>query len=196
MGFRQHGGLEVVHETAQVRQVLRHTVGQHIVAVGVVAKQPRLLGAQFDDTADDLVVVVLIAAVADAAISAVHLLAQVAAVAVGHEGDVRRSCEGEEPAVEPFGGGFIAGGGTHRLRQAGKVGLVGEVQRPLVEVGQGILAETQFQFAQLLLVVSIALLFLALQRHSVPHKPLEGVVKQRPLFGRETCVGRIFNFQF
>ena len=139
MGFRQHGGLEVVHEAAQVRQVLCHTVGQHIVAIGVVAKQPCLLGAQFDDTADDLVVVVPVATIADGPIGAVHLLAQVAAVAVGHEGDVRRSCEGEEPAVEPFGGGLLMGGGAYGLGQPFKVGLVGEVQSPLVEVGQGIL---------------------------------------------------------
>ena len=131
----------------------------------------------------------LVAAAADAAVGAVHAFAQVAACAVCHERQVGRGSEGEEPSLEATGGGLLAGGVAHGLGQTVEVGGVGKVQRPVVLVGQCVLPKVQFQLAQLLFVVPVAVGSFTLEGYAVAHEALQGVLQQSPLLGTSEVVG-------
>ena len=127
----------------------------------------------------------LVAASADGAVGAVHPLPQVAAGAVGHEGEVGGCRQREEPSVEATACGLLVCRRADGRGQTLEVALVGEVQRPVVEVGQGVLAEAQLQLAELLLVALVLLAFGRRQRHAVAAEALEGVVEEGLLLRRQ-----------
>ena len=82
------GGDEVVEELVDVADIAGHTVLHHVVGIGLMAQELCQFATQIDEPLTDLQVVLRIVVDALRILGHIHLPAQVATGAVGHEGRV------------------------------------------------------------------------------------------------------------
>ena len=85
-----------------------------------------------------MVIVVLIASVADGRVGSIHFFAQRTQPAMSHEGSIHRLVESEDIAFHVSLLGFLSRANDKTLRKACKVGLRREMQHPNSLVGKGV----------------------------------------------------------
>ena len=128
LGGRLVGSDQIVEELIDAAHIAGHTVFQHIVGIGLVPQQLSQLTADVDQALADLKVVLRIVMDALRVLGHVHLPAQLATRAIGHEGGERGEVERKHPAVLTL---FLRGLGsslTGGVGQSVEIGLVGNMQ--------------------------------------------------------------------
>ena len=181
LGKRQCCLKHIKQKFAQFVSAVAHAVAEHITAIVVETKQLCLLMAEIGYFANDLVVVVVIAAIAPAVVGAPNLLAQGAVVGIGDERTERRVGQREHPALQFALLCLGAGGLYHVRRQAGQVFSLRNVQDVIVVVSQHISVHLLRQLRQSLAVLGKSLARFSFQVYAVAFKTLVRVLQQGAL---------------
>ena len=185
-GTLQSGLPHLVEQRIDVRDRPRHLVRHHIGRIGGVAQQVGLLRTQADEVVDELFVIVLVTVVATVQIGLVELLAQRPLRRIGQERDEAGLVEREDPlAAAAQLVGLLAGGIAHTGRESVEVGLVRNLEREVVVLGQQIVAETDCHARQLLVDLLQPLLLLPFEQCAAAHETVVGLLQQPALLGIE-----------
>ena len=134
---------EFVHKVGDVCHVLCHSALQYEVGIGLVPHYLCQLLAQVHKLAHVLEIVVLVLVCTDGVHGTVHLLSEVAALAVLHERAVGRSLQGDYPAIQVARFSLLTSSSNGTFRQTDEFVLAGQVHGPCIGVVKFVLRELQ-----------------------------------------------------
>ena len=182
----QRGGVrlcaEVVQEGEHLLRGLGHAVFDGIICISLVTQQVRAPEAEIQDLVDVFQVVEL-ATHALGVVGRPELATQLAVLAITEEGAEARIVERVNPAFQAACGRLFGTHVTHILRQAGKVRLVGDMQRVGVGRGEHVLAELQGGHGEFFLQLGVDLLVLVGKVGTAAGELFVGFFEQFGLFG-------------
>ena len=187
------GGLigvdQVVEQLVNMGGLGGHAMLQHIVGKGVEAQQLRQLTAEIDQTLAYLKVIRVGSLMRTLRIAShIDLLAQVAAVGIGHKGRVALIVERKYPALKALLLGVVGSGLASRLGQSAQIVLVGDVQRVSLSLLQQVLRELQGEQSSLLGQLPELFLSSLVEQRTTSDKAVVFLVEQHLLLGRKLAV--------
>ena len=187
-GGRLVGIDEVVEQTIDAADVLRHATAQHIVGIGLVAQQLCYLATEVDEAPADLEVVVLVVVDALGVVGHVHLAAQLTLGAVGHEGRIAGCIEGEHPSLELALTGLLGSSVDGGLGQPVELGGICDVEHEVLVLLQQVLRELQAQQRCLFSEGTQAVLLVLREQGATAYEAFVAVVKEPLLLRRQTAM--------
>ena len=169
---------EVVEQFIHASHIACHTVLQHIVCIGLEAQQLGNLTTQVDDALTYLEIIAIVVVNALSILGHIHLLAQLALGAVGHERRIRWEVESEHPTFFPLCLGFGSSSLDRCIGQAFELSLISDMQGIGFVLLQQVLRKLQTQHTGLFCELTQFVLALLIEQCTTTHKTVVAVVKQ------------------
>ena len=179
------GGNKFVEQLINIAHITSHTMLQHIIGITLMAEKLSQFATHIDEPLTDLKVVLGIVVDTLGILGHIHLPAQLATGAVGHERRVGREVEREDPAFESLFLGRHGSSLASGLGQTFEVGLIGNMQGERLVLLQHVLRELQTQHRGFLGKLAQALLAFGIEKGTAAHESVVAVVEEHFLLRRE-----------